>query len=126
MASVADCPSARHQPSNSPPILFYGPEKNAQAAARGRALAAPEARRANRAPRWFLCWIRRSETTGECSLRRQRRWRQRRATGVRVLAVPVDEYKLAIALIEAGRVDPVEAMSPSVLAREASDILAEL
>ena len=43
-----------------------------------------------------------------------------------MLAVPVDEYKLAIALIEAGRVDPVEAMSPSVLAREASDILAEL
>jgi len=57
--------------------------------------------------------------------RRQREWRRRQACGIRLLTVPVAEYPLANAAIEAGLLSVAEAINPAALARAASDVLAE-
>jgi len=57
--------------------------------------------------------------------RRQREWRRRQACGIRLLQVPVAEYPLANAAIEAGLLSVAEAIDPAALARAASDVLAE-
>jgi hypothetical protein len=56
---------------------------------------------------------------------RQRRWRQRRARGVRRLSVDVEADEFTVALIEAGRLTEDEALDPVEVGKAASDVLSE-
>ena len=57
--------------------------------------------------------------------RRQREWRRRQACGIKLLTVPVREYDMANAMIEAGLLTVGEALDSAALGRAASDVLSE-